>query len=391
MSAGAPMVQGNVAMNGCVDNGYVANGAIYNGVVSGTVGQPVYSADVCNAPVYNSQVYTAPAIELQNNRQRSNFTGGIYGLLFQRDYEDNRFLASNPAGDQLFTNDADEQSMNGYALNLASRRCNGGGYEVGYWSLNPGAVSYGISGAAVNTNLRGLDRLTHAPSGRTVFDIYTANLSQTVVRDTDINNFELNMLRNGGTFCLRGNRKGFYEILGGFRWFQFDEQLQYLAQADTGAFPLTPAEFAYTLNARNNLLGLQLGARNEMCISDRFRIFSGVKGGLFNNRITTRQNIVGSDNITAAINTGPSAGRTFDYNDTKNDVAFLGELDFGLLMNLSCRSRLRLGYRVLGVSGVALAADQIPHDFSDADELQRAKSNGSLMLGGGYYGLKLCF
>ena len=382
-----PVTYGNAAMGGYANAG-CGTSAIYDGVVSNSVGQPVYSAE-CNTPVYES--YAAPAITAPVAQAGSNYTVGIYGLLFQRDYEDNRYLASNPAGDRLFTNDADENNMDGYGLLLASRSCGGRGFEVGYWALNPGAVSYGISGAAVNTNIRGLDRLTHAPSGRNVYDIYTDNISQTIVRNTNINNLELNMLRNGGRFCFRGKRPGCYELLFGFRWFEFEEQLQYLAEADTVTYPLTPANFAYTLNARNRLLGLQLGARNEVCLGNRFSFFSGVKGGLYNNNIHTRQTIIGSDNVSAIVNTGASAGRVFDYSDSKNDVAFLGELDFGILMNLTCRSRLRLGYRAVGVGGVALAADQIPHDFSDADELLRANSNGNLLLSGGYYGLEFCF
>ena len=116
-----------------------------------------------------------------------------------------------------------------------------------------------------------------------------------------------------------------------------------------------------------------------------------MKGGIFNNHIETVQNITDLDGEIAQVNAGTAAGRPFSYNDEKNDVAFLGELDFGVLYNLSSRARLRLGVKVLGVSGVALAADQLPFDYSDPDELSRANSNGSLLLGGGYYGLEFCF
>jgi hypothetical protein len=397
----APMVGGSNA--GFVGGPSVPAQSVYSGVVGGNYAQPMVASPVysgaagsaCGGPVYSAPVYSEPVYSQQVFAQaaapRANYTAGIFGLLFQRDYEDNRFLARNPSGDTLFTNDADEQNMDGYGLNVARRNANGSGFEAIYWALNPGAVTGTLTGVDVNTNIRGFDRLTDPTSGRTVFDIYTDAVSQTVVRNTDINNLEFNMLRNGGRFCLRGKRAGFYELLGGFRWFQFDESLQYLSETDTATYPLSSANYAYTLNAQNRLLGLQLGARNEICFGSRLRLFSGVKGGIFNNNIRTRQNLVGSDGVTSNVNFGASAGRAFDYEDTKNDVAFLGELDFGIIMNLTCRSRIRLGYRALGVSGVALAADQMPFDYSDANELLRANSNGSLILGGGYYGLEFCF
>lgn len=397
--AGGQVVGGNPTIG--YDHGFLERAAnsspsVYNGVVGGNYAQPVvsspvYADSVCSPQVYAAPVYATEVFQQAARAPRANYVVGLTGLLFQRDYEDNRLLARNPSGDQLFTNGADEQNFDGYGLNLARRNANGSGMEAVFWALNPGAVSSTLTGVDVNTNIRGFDRLIDPTSGRNLFDIYTDATSQTVVRDSNINNLEFNMLRNGGQFCWGGGRTGTYELLGGFRWFEFDEQLQYLSETDTATYPLSSANYAYTLNARNRLLGFQLGARNELCLTDRFRLFSGFRGGLFNNNIRTRQNLVGSDGITSNVNFGPSAGRTFDYADEKNDLAFLGELDLGILMQLSCRSRLRLGYRALGVSGVALAADQMPFDYSDANELQRANSNGSLILGGGYYGIEFCF
>ena len=385
-----------------VGSGVATSAPIYNGVVSGVVAQPAYSAPVYSSPVYSAPVYSAPvyqsavysapvAVNTGRSRPRRNYTFGITGLNFQRDYEDNRFLARNPSGDTLFTNDADEQNFDGYGLNFASRNQRGGGFEVAYWALNPGRAAATLTGFNVATNIRGFDRLTHVSSGRDLLDIYSNTISQTITRETDINNLEFNFLRNGGTFHTKRKRTGFYELLAGFRWFQFDESLQYSASIDTNQFPLVPPDFFYNLEARNTLLGFQLGARNELCLSPKLRLFSGFKGGLFNNNINTLQNLTDGNGEIAQVNSGLAAGRPFSYEDEKNDLAFLGEIDLGILYHLSNRARIRLGFRALGVSGVALAADQIPFDFSDPDELLRANSNGSLILGGGYYGIEFCF
>lgn len=394
-STPAPMVGGTSAMSATSGYGFAGGTVVDGGTCSpgGNCGSaPVFAS----APIYSAapmvyQPAVAPVIAAGNQRVRSNYTVGLTGLFFQRDYEDNRFLGSNPSGDTLFTNDADEQTFDGYGVNLGSRNCNGSGFEVGYWALNPGRAVATLTGANVATNIQGFDQLLHVPSGRDLYDIYSNTVVQTVVRDTDINNLEFNLLRNGGNFCTRKNRRGFYELLGGFRWFEFDESLQYTASIDTGVYPVTPSDFFYNLSARNRLLGFQLGSRNELCISPKLRLFSGVKGGIFNNNIRTVHNLTDINGEIAQVNAGPAAGRPMSYNDEKNDVAFLGELDFGVLYQLSCRSRLRFGYRVLGVSGVALAADQMAYNYADPGELSRANSNGSLLLGGGYYGIEFCF
>ena len=69
----------------------------------------------------------------------------------------------------------------------------------------------------------------------------------------------------------------------------------------------------------------------------------------------------------------------------------MGEADLGLGYQLSSSVRLTIGYRLIGVTGVALAPDQIPYNFTDANELRRINSNGSLLLHGVYGGLNYCF
>lgn len=391
MAASAPVITSAPVLTSQVDMGstFVSEQPLYGNSFGSAA--PTYSAPMMySSPVYQQSVVD-PIYTAGRQRARANYTVGVVGLLFTRDYEDNRYLAQNPAGETLFTNDADHQSMDGLGINLGSRNANGRGFEFGYWSLNPNSAVGTLQGANVATVIQDLDQLDHVSSGRNLYDIYSNSETQTIVRETDITNIEFNMLRNGGCFTTRGNRRGFYELLGGFRWFQFDESLQYTASIDTGAWPGTPSDFFYNLEAQNRLLGFQLGARNEYCLGSKLRFFSGVKGGIFNNNIRTVQNITDINGEIAQVNSGAAAGRPFSYDVEKNDVAFLGELDFGFLYNLTCRSRLRLGYRAMGISGVALAADQMPFLYNDPDELSRANSNGSLLLNGGYYGIEFCF
>ena len=318
-----------------------------------------------------------------------NWIASVSGLFFQRDYEDNVRLASNSTGDNLSTNDADEQTFDGYGLSLASRNSSGSGIEASYWALNPGSVTATISGQITPT-ITNLDQLVYPQTGDNLFDIYSYAVSQSVTRDTDINNLELNLLRQGGSYC-RWNRQGYRELFGGFRWFEFSESLQYATFTDTASYTNLPSEFYYNLQARNRLLGLQGGVRNELKFGSKLRFFSSVQGGIFNNNIRTMQNITDVYGDLVQVNAGPGTGRPFSYNDEKNDVAYLGELNFGINLHLSYNTRLRLGYRVLGVSGVALAANQLPFRYDNPEELLRAKSNSSLLLHGGFYGIEVSF
>jgi hypothetical protein len=43
---------------------------------------------------------------------------------------------------------------------------------------------------------------------------------------------------------------------------------------------------------------------------------------------------------------------------------------------------MNLGYRVVGVNGVATAVGQIPRDFSNGDDINRINNTNSLLLHG---------
>ena len=81
----------------------------------------------------------------------------------------------------------------------------------------------------------------------------------------------------------------------------------------------------------------------------------------------------------------------YDCYSDKNDLSMLGELELGTSYRLSCNCRISAGYRLMGIAGVALAADQYPNDFTDDNDIHRINSNGDLILGGGYAGLEYCF
>ena len=158
----SPVVSGGVVGSGCST---CSGGSVYGDMISApaTYSTPVaYSAPVSYAaPVYQAPVYQSIVAPTVNRAPRANRAIGIYGLNFQRDYEDGRFIARNTAGETLYTDDADEQNFDGYGVSLTSRRANGSGFQVDYWALNPGRASAVLTGGNVYTTITALDQLIH--------------------------------------------------------------------------------------------------------------------------------------------------------------------------------------------------------------------------------------
>ena len=376
----------------CGSGSYGGPGA-YGGstVVGGGVGNYTdlgagFASGSCGAPVYTPGANVGGGVGdiVQGARAGggTNRVAGIFGVALRRNYEDPLRIGAN-AGRDIFSDDIDNGTMTGIGASLASRKANGNGSELIYWGIDDDTDSNFTSpdfysvGQVDDLQLDGLS----------VFDTFNGADSIRVYRDMELNNFEANLLRNGGNYQTRHGRAGNFELLGGFRLFQFDESFRMVANG-SGAFAPTTE---YALEAQNFLLGGQLGARNEICLTNRLRLSSGVKVGLFNNRSETRQRVFNQAGTLATVDGGPANGRDFDYSDTQDDVAVLGELRLGLIMQVSQKIRANVGYQALGVGGLALAVDQVPLNTLDPGLLQRSRTNQSLLLHGAYFGAQTCF
>jgi hypothetical protein len=365
---------GSSVMNGMADS-YIDNGS-------------AYSANACGAPVYQPGANVgigSIASRAARSRGNVNRVGSIFGLVMQRDYEDAVRLGGNAGGREVFSTDIDQGNMSGLGASLISRGCNGNGWEAVYWGLDDD-VDFTFTDLDF-TSIGGLADINHVPSGFNVFQIFNNDDNSRIYRDTEINNVEFNLLRNGGNYTTRRRRSGNFELLAGLRMFQFNESFRYIANG-SGAYP---GSTEYRLEAENFLLGAQLGGRNEVCLGSKLRFASAISLGLFNNHVETRQRIFDETGYTAVVAGGPAAGRDFDYAAEEDDIAMLGQIDLGLIYQLSSKIRARAGYRAMGVSGVALAVDQIPSNFQDPGLLQQSRTNGNLLMHGVYFGAEACF
>lgn len=356
--------------------------AFDTGIPCGTGGGPVSFGE----PVYSAPAFESPAIAVASAGPQRNRVFGARGLFFSRTNENNRELSFNGASEKLNSNDASHGSFGGFETFLTSRGTNGTGWEARYLGLYPSQATtelVAVPGVPpLNTTLRGLQDLNLG--GGNVFNALNAADRHTLTRDTDIDSIDFNFLRNAGCTTGRHGCSQTHELLLGFRWFQFDEDLSYQAFAG-------PNQISYNLETQNTLLGLQLGSRSEAKISKRLGLVLGTKFGLFNNRTRTRQVIFDNAGGIANIGIGADAGTEFNFNEEDNSLAALGEFDLGLTYQISCRSRFNFGYRAIGVSGVALAGDQVPNNFASIPEIREIDNSGSLILQGGYAGLEMSY
>ena len=315
----------------------------------------------------------------------SNIVVGLRGLYFSRDHEDDVFISENAAGDVLLSTNANYNTMGGFEVDLTKRNCNGSGFQFVYWGLYPGQQYAEIVGPGLNHQVTGLADVFVDPGGQDLLTYFNGAESNFAFRESDIHNIEANLLRNGGTFTTRGGRAGNYEMIGGFRWFQFNE-LFGIGAFNSGA---NPTSVDYEVDMHNTLLGFQIGGRRAYCVTDRFTLELTGKVGVFNNRVNGRQTVRDSNDL-LGYRTAPGVD-DYNYDYHKDDLAMLGELDLGFNYRLSCNCRISTGFRVLGVTGVALAANQYPSDFITDDVITTINSNSGLILAGGYAGLEYCF
>ena len=333
------------------------------------------------APQVSAAAFVAAPQVISAPQGRSkNCVFGISGLIFDRDFEDDVYISPNAAGDQLFSTDADTGNLSGVEAFFQSRNAGGTGIEGRYWGLFNGAASASL-GNSPRLGIPGLAEVIDPTSGMGYYGIAMNADVHTITRSNEIHNIEFNFLKNMGVHTGRC-ASSTNELFAGFRWFNFDEGFSFLSSTAGG----TPESIRYDIDVENTLLGLQAGGRSEMGLSQRLRFAAGLKGGLFNNHVRARQGLQNNLGVYGLVN----GNQNFDFDDSKNDVAFLGELDASLLMQISSSARARIGYRAIGVSGVALAPNQIPLSFSNLPTVRDVDSNGSLLLHGAYLGLEFC-
>jgi hypothetical protein len=209
-----------------------------------------------------------------------------------------------------------------------------------------------------------------------------------------MNNFEINILQN--------SRPRFHanstELLLGFRYFQFGETLLHEAvdiPQYSSLIGSNPASIGYFSSVENQLLGIQFGGRSDYQLRHHIGLHLGLKAGIFNNTVSTRQRIDYRNRDGSVTNPvvigGTRSGESFDIGGEEDGKSLLGELDIALSFQFSARSRIRVGYRALGVTDIAFASNQYQDDFTDATGFQNPSTDENLVLQGSYIGWEMAY
>jgi hypothetical protein len=168
------------------------------------------------------------------------------------------------------------------------------------------------------------------------------------------------------------------------------DDLQFSTDRTNHRFDWDNDELHYDIDVDNHLIGLQLGFGSDWAITQRLHLRAGTKFGVFGNHINHVSQIYGEMG-SAYVSGGPNGGMEYDVNSSETAVSFLGELDLGLAYQISRRISAGVGYRIVAVSGVALADGQIPRNFAGIQDVMDIDAKDDLVLHGGYATVEFCW
>lgn len=255
--------------------------------------------------------------------------------------------------------------------------------ELTYWGLD-GPDSYSNPGDAAA--LYGTPFNLSATGGLQIRGIpatawFDGSPSHRVWRKDEVHDVEVNLVRNqlvGGP-CQRWN----VDWLVGFRFFKFRDHLVFGAEnAGTG-------EWAYLDDhVRNYLWGPQTGVNVDYRFAERWRAFVRPVIGAFYNHSTIDYDIhAGADHATQTAY--PSI--QYPVSASSDHLSFLTQVDFGLGWQITPRLELKGGYRVVALTGMALAEAQVPFYAVDTEAVADIDHNGNLVLHGAFFGATYSF
>jgi hypothetical protein len=311
--------------------------------------------------------------------------GGVVMVRNRPRFEQLSFDDTDLVGQVLSTHTGVGSSYDGGAEFRVGRYLGcGAALEAAYWGIYGDNQEATVLGADLVGFLNTVFDLRPLNIGTdNVNDLFDAAAAHRVRRDYEVHNVELNLIV-GGTPC--GPSCGWnFSYLAGVRYFQFREDFQYASADANPVFGADPANEAYyDIDVDNDMVGFQLGARGDYYLTPSLRLYAAPKFGIYGNHMRQHSRIYNA-NGTAVVGPGnPLAGQEFDIRSSKTVTSFLGELDAGLNYQITPHWSAALGYRVVVVSNVALATDQIPDNFGDLPGVADIDYNATLIVHGAY-------
>jgi hypothetical protein len=316
---------------------------------------------------------------------------GAYGLWLTRDNYDNYAFSyddNNEAVQYTNARDVNANWDSGFAIAVGHYfNCGQNALEFVYWGWWPDdAVTYTYD-TQVTGALNGIHNWNSLDYDGQVANVWVDNANvHALWRQTEVNNFELNVLRLGGGGCGPWQ----YSMIGGSRIFVYEDILTFGSETTDNFFDGDDSELYYRVQTKNKLYGFQIGGVGSYCVSPRLVFNGGTKFGVFVNKMS-HQSLIGGGGGLAIINNGPNGGQPWLVNSTKDDVSFLGEVFVGASYCLTPRWSLSGGYRAIAVTGIAQPTDQIYPDLRGINDAYSIESTSSMILHGAYLGAQFCW
>lgn len=278
--------------------------------------------------------------------------------------------------------------------------CGNWGSSFSYWGIYPTRQTADIYNTDVTGNLGSylnFGGLNY--NGNPAANYWTNVVHQRIVTNQVINSAEWNLLGNCGcglygcNNCTCGGPCGPRLGAGwtmGLRYFQYNDAFRFYSDNLDNVLDGSVNEMQYNVSTRNSLIGFQLGGGLNYRVWNCFSLYGIGKAGIYNNHATVDQAAYGSAGD-AIVNVGPYAGSAYRFRSTSDCLAFLGQLDMGGRYQMSKCWSIDGGYRMVGVSGLALTDGQIPGNFAYLPNAQRVHATDSIILHGGYVGATFCW
>lgn len=270
--------------------------------------------------------------------------------------------------------------------------CNRWALDLGYWSINNYEGSDEQSGAGFATGVSSVlafNDLEFAP-GDPLSNYVDNSAAHRIYRENEIHNVELNMIeaRSCNT-CSPWS----HQMLVGVRYFKFDEDLNFDALAAGGTWGGNGGlnEIRMSSRTKNDLIGAQIGCILSRRLGCKTNFVVTPKFGIYNNHIENYYDLRRGDGTAAAPSAASGVAGGFPVESSTDEISFLSEVNIGLQYQASCRWSLFGGYRVVAITGIGLADEQIPQFIVDIPEIAAIDTTGSLVLHGAYFGATRSF
>jgi hypothetical protein len=223
---------------------------------------------------------------------------------------------------------------------------------------------------------------------------YDVEIRQLSVRSTfSAQNVELNLMRlpvyRGGNYNGQGPRCEMTTMIG-FRLMRFDDDLSLRSDYER-MDDNTLGFLAYNVEADNTLYGAQIGGSGTYRIgySGRLAVHCGTAVGLYGNHMEVTQWM--DSPVGTVVQFANGGAGPFFVERAEDDVSVVGEIRLGA--SYQCHSNWRLygGWRLLGISGVTVATDQIPSAYITPGQVGAIDGDGALILHGLQTGLEFTY